>query len=508
MKKRTKIGIGLASLGIGVLALTGCTSSFCSNNDKAHILSVYDNGVCYFYDAADEEKPTEEEGCYEITTIDGVSDVYFRYSYAYNNGGLTKSIETADKNGVYYPDNNCEYWAAFELVVIDEAVKASGRTINSAEEMNNLLTDYGYLRFAPGKDKDELWGDWDRLNQAAKDEMVALDGTYGISYDIAKVPSTDFMKIYKSTLEGAISNYRGCITTETGQFGYFGWGELKTPVEIEGKSYQYGWSKGFFEGLLVYPIAALTDVMCSAFSNANMGNGLNGTNGWAQLLTIILITLIVRTFMFLVSFKSTLNNAKMTELQPQLAKIQAKYPNANTNTSEKARMADEMNKLYKKNHINPFSAIIVMIFQFPVFICVWGALIGSSWLSTGQFLGMNFSDSISTILFNGNNWRTGAAWTALVLFLLMAGAQVVSMLLPQWIQKKRQQKVAKLGKNPAQTQQNRTMKIVTYMMMIMIIFMGFSLASAMGVYWLIGAIISVIQTLVTQAIIAHQKKEK
>ena len=121
---------------------------------------------------------------------------------------------------------------------------------------------------------------------------------------------------------------------------------------------------------------------------------------------------------------------------------------------------------------------------------------------------MNFSDSISSILFNGSNWASGAAWTALVVFLLMAAAQVVAMLLPQWIQKQKQKKVAKLGKNPAQTQQNRTMKIVTYVMMIMIIFMGFSLASAMGVYWFIGALISIAQTLITQSIIAHRAKEK
>jgi membrane protein insertase Oxa1/YidC/SpoIIIJ len=121
---------------------------------------------------------------------------------------------------------------------------------------------------------------------------------------------------------------------------------------------------------------------------------------------------------------------------------------------------------------------------------------------------MNFTDSISSILFNGSNWANGSAWTALVLFILMSGAQVVSMLLPQWMQKRKQKKVAKLGKNPAQTQQNRTMKIVTYVMMIMIIFMGFTLASAMGVYWFIGALISILQTLVTQAIISHQSKEK
>ena len=40
MKKGTKIGLGLAGLLLGVVALSGCTNSFCSVNDKAHILRV------------------------------------------------------------------------------------------------------------------------------------------------------------------------------------------------------------------------------------------------------------------------------------------------------------------------------------------------------------------------------------------------------------------------------------------------------------------------------------
>ena len=510
MKRKTKFGIALTTLGIGVLALAGCTSSFCSTTDKAHMLAAYDYGVCAFYDASSTDKP--EEYCYELTTLgDKVSGIWFTYSYANNNGGLTKTIENANSNNVQTikVDGNCEYWAAFDLVIIEEALKARGNgpAITTVEQMNALLTDYGYLRFSSSADTNKLWDNWSAYDAAAIKNMkdFTAAGLYGMSYDISKVPTTDFIALYKSTLEGQISNYRGCITTDTGFYGYFGW-NTKTPVQIEAKNYSYAWSKGFFEGLLVYPIGALIDVMCGYFA-PRIGDGVT-SNGWAQLLTIVLVTLIVRTFMFLVSFKSTINNAKMTELQPQIAKIQAKYPNANASQNEKARMADEMNKLYKKNHINPFSSILVMIVQFPIFICVWGALIGSAWLATGQFLGMNFSDSISSIIFNGSNWQNGSAWTALVLFLLMAAAQVVAMLLPQWIQKRKQKKIAKLGKNPAQTQQNRTMKIVTYVMMIMIIFMGFSLASAMGVYWLIGAVISVIQTLVTQAIIARQSKER
>jgi membrane protein insertase Oxa1/YidC/SpoIIIJ len=45
-------------------------------------------------------------------------------------------------------------------------------------------------------------------------------------------------------------------------------------------------------------------------------------------------------------------------------------------------------------------------------------------------------------------------------------------------------------------------------MMAMIIFMGFSLASGMGVYWFIGALFSVGQTLVTQAITSKKNKNR
>ncbi len=256
---------------------------------------------------------------------------------------------------------------------------------------------------------------------------------------------------------------------------------------------------------MIWPIAAFVDSLCAGLQP--LGNGLNGTTGWAQLLAIVIVTIVVRAVMFAISFKSTINTAKMTELQPEITKIQNKYPNANSNQSEKARMSEEMQKLYKKNKVNPFSSLLIMIVQFPVFICVWGALSGSAWLSTGSFLNLNLSDSISSALFNGANWVNGSAVTALVLFLLMAGAQVVSMLLPQWMQKARAKKVAKLGVNPTQKQQNNRMKWVTYIMMIMIIFMGFSLASAMGVYWLIGALFSIAQTLITQKII-NRKKEK
>ena len=196
----------------------------------------------------------------------------------------------------------------------------------------------------------------------------------------------------------------------------------------------------------------------------------------------------------------------MQLLQPEITKIQQKYPNSNTNRNEQQRMAMEMQALYKKHHINPIGSLLVMVVQFPIFICVWGALQGSASLSTGKFLGLNLSSSISSTLFTGANWANGSAFTALGLFLLMAGAQVISMLLPKILQKKKTKNVTKLGANPAMKAQESKTRMFTIVMMAMIIFMGFMLVSAMGVYWLVGALFSICQTLITNAVNNRKKK--
>ena len=225
--------------------------------------------------------------------------------------------------------------------------------------------------------------------------------------------------------------------------------------------------------------------------------------GAAALLSILIVTIIVRVLMTLATFKSTMSQQKISALQPELAKIQAKYPNSNTNPYDKQRMAQEQMNLYKKYKINPFSSILVLIIQFPIFIGIWGALSGASVLSTGSVLGVYLSESISSVILT---WSfNGAWWTALVLFLLMSGVQIVASKLLQWLQKKELKKVAKMGTNPAADQQQKTMKWMQIFMMIMIIVMGFTLPSGMGVYWLVGGLVSMLQTVITQSIMRKKK---
>ena len=509
MKKRTKLSI----LGIGVLAgallLTGCTASFCSSDDKAHILYALDYGVCDYYSA--EDKP---EGAVQV--FDTNPNLYYVVKVPTDAAsGIGKANADAEKAGLKTPTNN--YFIKMDQIVLLDCLSMQNVDKDTAtyEDLLKALDNYGYTKFGG----DFLWERFDLLIN----HITGLTGIPGSGVTIDDIPSNDYLKIYKTDMNALINNYRSCISIKDGQYGYYGYPsdshyrkdiavkihgvnpaeyDGKMSTEIGAKTWKFAWGKGFFEGLLVYPIGWLTETFVSLFKNAGVIGGV------AQLLAIFAITFIVRSLMLAVTLKQTTGNAKMQALQPEIAKIQNKYPNANTNNYEKQMMAQEMNKLYKKNKINPLSTLLVMIVQFPVFICVWGALQGSASLSSDSILKLHLSDNINTVLFNGANWGNGSAVTALFLFLLMAGAQVVAMLLPQWLQKAKRKKIASLGKNPAQNEQQNRMKMFTYIMMAMIIFMGFMLPAAMGVYWFVGAIFSVCQTLIIEAVNNSKAKKK
>ena len=503
MKKGTKLGIGIGALLLGTLLLSGCTNSFCSTVDKAHILYAIDHGVCEYYNSEAEAREASEAGKGNFVGQVPDTNVYYAAGFS-NSGNLRKIIAAAQKSGISTP--SIKYYVALDNVVLDHAIAAAGadkatltaEQIGSAKALNGLLYEHGYLKFygTNAKESKKLWENWDVFDNEAR---LTYTGT--LIESATECANSDYITYYKQQMKNTINAYRSCLALKSGNYGRYGAEEIE--VKIQEKSYGYAWKNGPLSGLLVWPIGALLDIFTVGMEGA-VGQG------WAQLFAILFVTLIVRSLMLLATFKQTTSSSKMQELQPEIAKIQAKYPNSNTNQYEKQRLAMETQALYKKHKINPLTSILVMIVQFPVFICVWGAMQGSAQLSSGAFLNLNLSTSISSVLTNWSNWGNPASgvWTALGLFLLMSAAQTVAMLLPQWLNAAKKKKIAKLGRNPAQKESDNKMKWFTYIMLAMIIFMGFSLVSALGVYWLIGALFSIAQTLITHAIMNRKKSKK
>jgi YidC/Oxa1 family membrane protein insertase len=447
MTKKAKGLLKVGALGLFVFLMAGCTANFCSEADKAHIMYAYENGV----------------------TVEGATVTL--------GDNLKIIVDDATADGYQVPSE--DFWVRIDEKVHDKAAEratAEGFVYSTEAQ---LLEKYGYLKFL-GTD-DVLWGYWDSWVNELKFELGPED-----------CPDTDFTTAYKKAVNATYSSFRACIALSDGYYGpednYF----------LTGKSWSYAFDKGLIEGLLVYPVAWLVDSLSVSF-----GSSTAAMSGWAQLLAILLTTVIVRGLLMALTFKSTLGTQKMSMLQPELAKLQAKYPNSNTNQNDKQRLAQEQMELYKKNGINPFSQILVMLFQFPIFIAVWGAMTGSAVLATGSVFGLNLNASVGNSMIT--NFFSSAWWTAVILFIAMAVAQFVSMKLPTWMQKKAAKDVTHLAKNPAADSQQKQMKMISNVMLIMIIVMGFSLPSAMGVYWFVGALISMAQTLITKKVMAIKK---
>ena len=545
MKKGTKLTLGIAAIAMGAVLLSGCTKSFCSQVDQARMKYAFEPGITrieaktggsdvvftngeYTYTLQNAQYITaewvllgdgtdEHKGSFVLNyTDDQGNEVSQRLKY-FNN-----IMNNSRTNGYVTIDNTCrEYLTRFDYLALNAIfskalVKNEGNItldLTDAEQYATYkyhLSNYSYARFA-NNNNGGAWKNWNEFNTVARqaiDTTSVLNNCPVSTTDVELAPeicpSSDFIRFYKNSVNTLVANYRTCLTIYKDKYGSYGYA-ADEGIYIEGKTWGEAWSKGLFEGLLVYPIGSLVDVIVKGFRGTGVSNGV------AAFLGIVFVTFIIRALMLLLTFKQTQSNAKMTELQPEIAKIQNKYPNSNTSQVEKQIMAEEMNRLYKKNKVNPFMTLIVLVVQFPIFICVWGALSGSAQLTNGTILGLNLSHTIREVLLGKAYWTAAggyAAVTALFLFLLMAGAQTISMLLPQWIQKKKAKQVASLGKNPAQKSQSNKMKWFTYIMLALIIFMGFSLVSAMGIYWFIGAIFSIIQTVIMEVISNHRKHKK
>lgn len=511
MKRRRKITLGLVALSAAALFVSGCTANFCTNLEKSRIAYAIDPGATQFVlEGTTPDKDRKYEVVGKVGKIDQVVEytvdkkgnkTYVRPDNVKDilNGAKTSSVERP----------SWKYFYALDREVLKLAVDGYNKDSKNKENpfdvdspakqdlLDLVLQDYGYVKYYDAK-KDDPFNNLRKINAELREEAG----------DYTTYASLDFEEYYISSLSSIVSSYHSSITV----YNKVKYGNYNgKPIWLEGVTWKDAWGKGghLIEGLIVYPVAWMIDSFALAFAGGRNADPAvieaAYKTGGPQILSILIVTVIVRLFIFLCTFRSTLSQRKMTELQPELAKIQQKYPNANTNQAQKQRLAEEQMRLYKKHKVNPLSQLLVLIIQFPVFIGVWGAMTGSAVLSTGTFLNLNLSESIWAALKMGPKNHFGW-WTAFVLIILMSAGQFFSMKVPQWIQKARTKKVARLGKNPAQKQQNRTANIISYAMLIMIIIMGFTLPAAMGVYWFVGAIVSLIQTVFTTVIFGRPKK--
>lgn len=201
---------------------------------------------------------------------------------------------------------------------------------------------------------------------------------------------------------------------------------------------------------------------------------------------ILLLTLLVKIVLFPLAYKSFSSTAKMKVLQPEINKINEKYPKQDqAMQKQQATM-----QLYKRAGINPMMGCFPMLLQFPILIAMFRFFPSSVELRQQSFLwadDLSTYDSILDFSFNipfyGNH---------ISLFcLLMTVAQLI---------------YTKMTMN--QQAQNNTMPGMKFMMYGMPIFMLFILnnfSAALNFYYLVSLLISVLQMYIIRKSINEEK---
>ncbi len=97
-------------------------------------------------------------------------------------------------------------------------------------------------------------------------------------------------------------------------------------------------------------------------------------------LSIILLTILIKTVLFPLSQMSYKSMAKMRKLSPQIKRLQERFG------TDKQRMGQELMSLYQKEKTNPLAGCLPMLLQMPVFFALYWVLIESVELRQAPFI--------------------------------------------------------------------------------------------------------------------------
>lgn len=251
-------------------------------------------------------------------------------------------------------------------------------------------------------------------------------------------------------------------------------------ITIEPTTFKDAISNGWFDGLIVWPIAQIINTIAS-YTDAGIG--------------IILTTLLIQLIVFMFTRKSQMSSQRMQEIQPEIQKIQDKYKDK-TDDRSRMMMYQETQNIYKKYDIHPFGSILVMFIQLPIMMGMYYATMRAASVVYGSFFGMSFSGTPI-------DGFTKLEFGYILVYVLMIVCQLLSLKMPQILKKMQDKKDHVKQKKYAENNQNgmmNTMNTTMYFSTAMIAFLYISWPIAMSFYWLVSSIIRIIQSVVLHKI--------
>jgi YidC/Oxa1 family membrane protein insertase len=239
------------------------------------------------------------------------------------------------------------------------------------------------------------------------------------------------------------------------------------------ESLDYGWGIfGWVNMFLIRPVF-------------NFLNGFSLSIG----IIILLLTVIIKSLLFPITWKTYLSSAKMRVLKPEIEELKKK------NGSDKVKQQQATMALYRQTGVNPMAGCIPMLIQMPILFALFRFFPATFDLRQKSFLwaeDLSTYDSIYDLGFDIPMYGDHIS----LFTLLMA----ISMI---FYTKANSQMTAGAGMEGAMASQ---MKIMTYLMPVMMLFFFNSYAAGLSLYYLIANVITILQQYVIRKWIVDEDK--
>lgn len=183
---------------------------------------------------------------------------------------------------------------------------------------------------------------------------------------------------------------------------------------------------GFFDTIL-FPFIWFDSAILVGFEWLLTRLGMPDTSGWTWVLAIVGLVITLRALLTPLMIRQIKSQRRLQMVQPELAKIQARYKGKKDQASQKA-FQEETFALYREAGANPFSACLPILIQMPFFFALFRLLNSAEAVSEGRAdpLGL-FSFELATKM--ANSEILGAGLTSTFLHDQDTSAKILSAVL-------------------------------------------------------------------------------
>ncbi len=209
-------------------------------------------------------------------------------------------------------------------------------------------------------------------------------------------------------------------------------------------------------------------------------------------IAIILFTIIARLVILPLTLSSLRSTRKMQVLQPQMKELQRKYG------KDPQKLNEETIRLYRENKVNPAGGCLPMLLQLPIFFGVYQAVIRLTQVPPSEEAARAMLNGLSATGADVAPFVTGLNADRLIggfLWLPDLGIRDPLYILP--VLSVVLQLVVQLMSTPRiQDPQQKAMMQSMLILPIVFGYIGFTFPSGAVLYWVMGSVLSMIQTYV------------